>query len=110
MNLFLYELFLLKLIEIWNLTFFNISRLEASRRNARLEQADSSDDSDDDAVMIVPATNSGMLNGKMTNSKHNITSSYSASETTSTTGLKFHSFLGLYVNYWLIFHIICYNE
>ncbi|VDK80265.1 unnamed protein product, partial [Onchocerca ochengi] len=62
-------------------------RLEASRRNARLEQADSSDDSDDDAVMIVPATNSGMLNGKMTNSKHNITSSYSASETTSTTDL-----------------------
>uniref|UniRef100_A0AAF5PLK9 Cleavage and polyadenylation specificity factor subunit 2 n=1 Tax=Wuchereria bancrofti TaxID=6293 RepID=A0AAF5PLK9_WUCBA len=62
-------------------------RLEASRRNARLEQADSSDDSDDDAVMVVPATTSGILNGKMTNSKRNIASSFSASTTISTTDL-----------------------
>uniref|UniRef100_A0A0R3RWQ9 Cleavage and polyadenylation specificity factor subunit 2 n=1 Tax=Elaeophora elaphi TaxID=1147741 RepID=A0A0R3RWQ9_9BILA len=60
-------------------------RLEASRRNARLEQADSSDDSDDDAVMVVPVTTSGILNGKLTNSKRNSTSSFSASATTSST-------------------------
>ncbi|KAM3727853.1 putative cleavage and polyadenylation specificity factor subunit [Dirofilaria immitis] len=62
-------------------------RLEASRRSARFEQVDSSDDSDDDAVMVVPATTSGILNGKMINSKRNITSSFSASATTSTTDL-----------------------
>lgn len=72
---------------------FGIFRLEASRRNARFEQADSSDDSDDDAVMVVPATISGVLNGKMTNSKRGVTSSFSASATTSATGLKFRPFL-----------------
>ncbi|MCP9265235.1 Cleavage and polyadenylation specificity factor subunit 2 [Dirofilaria immitis] len=75
------------LIIIVDMLPYTSERLEASRRSARFEQVDSSDDSDDDAVMVVPATTSGILNGKMINSKRNITSSFSASATTSTTDL-----------------------
>lgn len=36
-----------------------IFRLEASRRNARMERAGSSDDSDDDAVMVLATSATG---------------------------------------------------
>ncbi|VDM96391.1 unnamed protein product [Thelazia callipaeda] len=66
-------------------------RLEASRRNARLEQADSSDDSDEDPVLIVPLQLYGPSNNKIPNvlcsSKRTATSTLNnSSTTTSATG------------------------
>uniref|UniRef100_A0A915AJI3 Cleavage and polyadenylation specificity factor subunit 2 n=2 Tax=Parascaris univalens TaxID=6257 RepID=A0A915AJI3_PARUN len=62
-------------------------RLEASRRNARLEQAESSDDSDDETVMVVAGSSMGISAGNAksltTNTPSRLSSNTSMQSATS---------------------------